>query len=172
MFRDLIKSEDDWSFFKIQKYIIPSIVFLNSKKIINSLTKEEIKEKIMQICFTRNYNEYPNENKILLGGIHVENEKCQKYLLHEHIENANVKYWNCHYWKHFTLQPSIIRTSVFDIVGKFEDKGFFEGQYAKRYYELGFRTCFFDDISTEHIGKKLESNEGSNAYQLNSLEQF
>jgi hypothetical protein len=150
-----IHLEDDWLFFKSENYITNAI---------NILEKYQDKN-IHQVVFNKHYGLMMsqmdiNGGKILEPGV----------LLHEKTQNISGR--NCSYWPHYSLQPSVIRTSVILKIGNYNSPNtFFERDYANKYYENGYQTAFFDSIYSLHIGKQHWEKEGHNAYSLNEINQ-
>jgi hypothetical protein len=184
----ILHLEDDWLFEVESEYITPSIEILNQKNIksINEIpeNREIQNKKIGQVVFNKNYTELP-ENEVQGGFLCETEETNTKYLIHEHYDTntenelyiKEVKKYerSAMYWPHFSLHPSIIKTDIFKEVGKFISEGFFERNYANRYYKKGFITCFLNRVSCRHIGKLLSQRNITtikNAYELNEVEQF
>ena len=113
-----------------------------------------------------------------------------RYYIHEMVENEKQKNeWeekhfrfpcrqvHCHYWPHYSLRPSVIRTEVYEKVGRFnEEGGHFEMEYAYEYFKkYGFISAFFEGIYCKHIGRltsqRFDKKE-QNAYELNDEAQF
>jgi hypothetical protein len=151
-----IHMEDDWFYFKSEKYITKGIELLEKYKNIN----------VHQLVFNRIYGLMMTDmNRV--GGRLL--EPC--ILLHEKREGVVGP--NCAYWPHYSLQPSIIRTSVILELGNYNSKNtFFERDYADKYYSKGYQTIFYDFIYSVHIGKQHWEKDGQNAYELNDIKQF
>lgn len=145
-----IQLEDDWQFFYMDNYVSKSIDFL-----------EKYKEKnIHQILFNRNYG-YDITSLKWNGGEKLDDN----YLLH--IKSDNIPGENCAYWPHFSFRPSMILVDTIKKLGNFDSSNnFFERDYADKYFDNGYKSAFFDRISSKDIGK------GDNAYKLNNLNQF
>lgn len=75
---------------------------------------------------------------------------------------------NCAFWPHFTLNPSLIKTDIFEVLGLFNLDGHFEKDYGLRYINAGFKTAYLESMRCIHIGWEDETN----AYQLNECKQF
>jgi GR25 family glycosyltransferase involved in LPS biosynthesis/tetratricopeptide (TPR) repeat protein len=150
-----IHLEDDWLFFQSRSYVKESIDFLTRYK----------DQSIHQILFNRNYAETFNDWSIN-GGISLE----PGFFLHS---NEPVEGRNCAYWKHYSFRPSMVRTETILGLGDYSTPNtFFEGDYAQRYSEKGYKSAFFDTISCLHIGKLTSDKGGINAYTLNNVSQF
>jgi glycosyltransferase involved in cell wall biosynthesis len=147
-----IHLEDDWLFFRRDAYVTKSIAFLDKHK----------DQNIHQVLFNRNYgHDYKQWN--LLGGSPLETGFTV------HVQDMICNGPNCAYWPHYSLQPSMCRWSIIESLGDYDNSmKFFERAYANKYASAGFRTGFFDAISSKHIGGKA----GENAYALNNLSQF
>ena len=143
-------------------------------------------EKYGQVVFNRNYAELADPVHMeLAGGFDKLTKGKNRYVLHEfhpkgseeeakfYKENPNSRS-SC-YWPHFSLNPSLMKTSIFS-VGEFnEEAKHFEMEFASRYVNAEFKTCFFDDICCSHIGRKINeagSPNKKNAYELNETTQF
>lgn len=151
-----IQMEDDWLFFQKNNYVTNGISLLNKYESMN----------IKQIVFNKNYGlMYSDLERV--GGINLDNE----LILHEKKEGLVGK--NCGYWPHYSLQPSIIKTSVILELGNYDSANkFFERDYADKYFEKGYKTAFFPSIYSLHIGKQHWETDGKNAYALNDTSQF
>lgn len=151
-----IHMEDDWFYFKSESYITKGIQLLEKYKNIN----------VHQLVFNRIYGLMMSDmnrvgGKLLEPGI----------LLHEKKEGIVGP--NCGYWPHYSLQPSIIRTSIILELGDYNIKNtFFERDYADKYYSKGYQTIYYDFIHSVHIGKQHWEKDGKNAYELNDIKQF
>ena len=150
-----IHMEDDWLFFKRDSYVTKSISFLETYD----------KDKIHQILFNRNYAEtYMDWN--INGGILL----TPAFLLHD---TGKVEGRNCAYWKHYSFRPSMTRVDTILALGDYTTPNtFFEGDYARRYAEKGYKSAFFNTITSLHIGKLTSDKKGVNAYTLNNVSQF
>lgn len=178
----IIHLEDDWLFFESTYYIKPALDILESinYKLYESeehLSNELKNKKIVQVLFNKNYSE--TLDNIVWGGFLMETSTNlrTKFLLHEHSsENTTNKFRfenkpNCAYWPHYSFRPSIFKREIFDELGEFEGKGFFERKYADKFYSSNYLSCFYDKITCLHIGKLTNSEEGTNAYELNNVNQ-
>ena len=150
-----IHLEDDWLFFRKRSYVKESIDFLTRYK----------DQNIHQILFNRNYAETFNDWGIN-GGIPLE----AGFFLHS---NEPVEGRNCAYWKHYSFRPSMVLVDTILELGDYTTPNtFFEGDYAERYSGKGYKSAFFDTISSLHIGKLTSDKSGVNAYTLNKVSQF
>ena len=75
---------------------------------------------------------------------------------------------NCAFWPHFSLNPSLINTTIFKKLGPFSTEGHFEKDYGLRYVKEGYKTAYLEGMKCLHIG--WENPE--NAYKLNNCQQF
>jgi GR25 family glycosyltransferase involved in LPS biosynthesis len=179
-YKYVLHLEDDWLFIEHTYYIKPSIDILESTQFtfINSKGMNVIKDKeIGQVLFNCNYSE--DIDKIIYGGFLTETKSNlkTKFILHEHYEDTTSDYPlknkpNCAYWPHYSFRPSIIKRAIFAKLGPYNLNGFFEREYANRYYANGYVSCFFDKTTSIHIGKKTNEKNGTNAYELNGENQF
>ena len=155
-----IHMEDDFLFHKKMPYI---------KKGIEGLTKFK-NENIKQILFNRNYAE-------IISGYKIKGHKklSDEFSIHDHNHEQH-SYPNCHYWPHHSFRPAIIDVETILSLGNFDSENhFFEMDYAKRWYNRGFVSGFFNFITNKHIGRLTsERNDTSkfNAYALNNESQF
>ena len=167
----LFHMEDDWQFFSKKHYI---------SNCLNILLENET---YGQCLINRNYGE--TENDVLVGGIEKYSKTGLKYYIHEHCTNEaeqgefNKKYGfkpNCAYWPHFSLRPSLIRTEIFNKIGKFNCKAnHFEMDFSYRYRDRGYKSVFFESINSIHIGRLTSQRNDKtklNAYDLNNETQF
>ena len=153
-----IHIEDDWLFVKPYNYIERSIQFLNKHK----------DDNIHQILFNKNYAE-TFYNYDYVGGEKIDD----LYLLHIKDE-PNLTEKNCAYWAHYSFRPSVCLVETILKLGNFSSENtFFENDYAYKYYNNGYKSAFFNEITSIHIGKLCnEKSSNKNAYQLNDIKQF
>ena len=151
-----VHMEDDWFYFKSNNFITNGIQLLEKYK----------NQNIHQLVFNRIYGLMMSDmNRV--GGRFIE----PGILLHEKKEGVIGP--NCAYWPHYSLQPSIVRTSVILELGNYDSaNSFFERDYADKYYEKGYQTMYYDFIYSMHIGKQHWEKDGKNAYALNNTKQF
>ncbi len=187
--KDLVTSpyvlhlEDDWLFVENTYYIKPALSILESKSFTvldsnSSSSNQDLdfdKKEIAQVLFNINYSE--DVDMVVNGGLLIENNNLPKikFILHEYLPNKphRLEYnLNCAYWPHYSFRPSLFKSKIFRELGDFESIGFFEISYAKRYYSKNYISCFFNKITTIHIGKKTTEKVGLNAYNLNGVNQF
>jgi len=152
-----IHMEDDWVYFKSNEFITKGIKLLDKYE----------NQNIHQLVFNREYG-LMMENINWYGNIMSGEEDI---VLHEKRDNIAMR--NCAYWPHYSLQPSITRTSTILELGNYDSaNAFFERDYADKYYAKGYKTIFFDFIYCLHIGKQHWEKDGKNAYALNETGQF
>ena len=154
-----IHLEDDWQFIKPYEYVQNSIRFLEKYK----------KSNIHQILFNKNYAETIDCYN-LVGGKILDDQFL------EHIKDEpNLNGLNCSYWPHYSFRPSMILVETILKLGNFNsDHTFFENDYANKYFNSGYKSAFYNEICSIHIGK-LTSEKVShkkNAYALNDIKQF
>lgn len=195
----VLQMEDDWLFMNKMDYIQPAIAIMEQQKVvpidpIHPSVKIDTKE-IGQVVFNRNYQEeyfrmtaggyLMNFNKKHLKQSYPFNTENLannfRYVLHEYhpdktpeyYEGMNKYKWNASmYWPYFSLNPSLMKTSVYAKIGPYEKtNGMFERAYAEKYNKAGYVTCFFDTICCTHIGKLLgdKNVNNKNAYELNGM---
>ena len=172
----LLHLEDDWTFTVRKPYINVALKILNEDP------------SYRQVVFNRNYSEELSPKHMeLVGGFKKKTKEDDVfYVEHEFYPKGsegekefykkNPGARSCCYWPHFSLNPSITKTSIFKELGEFKSGiSHFEMEYASRYVDKGYKTCFFDDIYCSHIGRKIDEagKEGlKNAYELNNTKQF
>ena len=154
-----IHMEDDWVYFKKENYVT---------RAISALEKYE-SQQIHQIVFNREYglmmSDMERVNVVPLG------PKQEGLVLH--VKKENVQGPNCAYWPHYSLQPSVCRTSKILELGNYDSvHNFFERDYADKYHAAGYQTAFFDFVYSLHIGKQHWEKDGQNAYALNQVNQL
>lgn len=162
----VIHLEDDFHFIKPMNYVSESLKILL------------IDNQYGQVVFNRNYSEVPFYERKLDGG-YVKFHKNIRYIEHEHYKPDTVKYnhfikqngLTVAYWPHYTFQPSMLKGDMLRAIGHYYYSHQFEREYAKEYCERGYITCFYDDFTRIHIGRK-SWEQGDNAYKLNNMEQF
>lgn len=165
--------EDDWHFIVATDFISRAIAILEQEPML------------AQVVFNRNYAETLGNRTIVGGTLHRHPKRGFRYVVHEYSAEGPERdaFFNRFppssrsntWWRHFSLQPSLMRTESIKRLGRFsEEPGHFERDFAERYADTGLRTAFFDTVASMHIGR-LISERGSgklNAYELNRVEQF
>ncbi len=158
----MIHMEDDWLFYHKDTFITKMLEIINED------------DCYKQVLFNLNYSEIPQNHDIVGGILKSSHHTKQTYVEHDHspISKYSGKR-TCSYWPHFSFRPSLIDTSIFECIGDFcESADHFEMEYANRYTNLGFKSCFLPHIVSRHIGKLTSEKNGVNAYILNSQNQF
>jgi len=154
--------EDDWVFYYKSNYIERMFDILSSN------------EKYKQVLFNVNYSEIPEHHE-LGGGVFKQTLSGTNYKEHLQCDASKIfpgKRTSC-YWPHFSFRPSLIDTSIYNSIGKYnESGGHFEMEYGFRYTKAGFISCFLPYIVSRHIGKLTSEKDGVNAYTLNNQSQF
>jgi len=164
--------EDDWKFIEKRNYITECLDVLSTNNTIG------------QCLINRNYGETSKDNNIP-GGFHCITQNGIKYVIHEYCYN-NEQYVefnkkhnnkpNCAYWPHFSFRPSLIRTSIFKNLGKFNEKvSHFEMEYSNRYIQKKYISAFLNGIFCLHTGRltsEINDETKLNAYKLNDEKQF
>lgn len=182
----LIHIEDDMKFFDRRSYIKQAIEIMEQKGTPQEhipLDQNIETKEIAQVLFNKNYIE--TEYRPVYGGYKMLSPNNLKYIIHEYYpqntpqyEQAMNKYKNkqmCIYWPHYSLRASILKTKIFQKLGKYKNiNGFFERDYAENYVENNYISAFFDSITYIHIGKLSweSSDKKANAYKLNDISQF
>ncbi len=170
-----IHLEDDWQFFVRDEYVRNALAILDDDL------------QIAQVLFNRNYGETFGCREISGGLTRRTKHDSIRYRLHEHFPADSVDYGEYirnlpagarsnTWWPHYSLRPSLIRMSAIREVGSYDpESGHFELDFARRYFEKGYRSAFFDAINCLHIGRltwEKRSDGIPNAYDLNDERQF
>lgn len=165
--------EDDFLYFERKNYISECMMVLNSN------------EKYGQCLVNKNYAETSNDWDIS-GGIYKTTSDGNRYYTHEFCQTENEKsefhrkygnnVKNCFYWPHFSFRPSLIKKSVLEEIGNFnEEISHFEMDYAYKYTNAGYVSVFLENIYCKHIGRLTSEKDDKtkeNAYTLNDEAQF
>jgi GR25 family glycosyltransferase involved in LPS biosynthesis/predicted O-methyltransferase YrrM len=163
--------EDDWLFFVKKSYISECIDVLSCNNTIG------------QCLINKNYIETENDIGIL-GGLFNTTKKGLRYYIHDYTptpesqELFKKKYGigkNSSYWPHYSLRPSLVRNSVLQNIGTYNEKvSHFEMEYSYRYIKLGYVSAFLEEIYSIHIGRLTSQKDDKsknvlpNAYELNN----
>lgn len=170
------QTEDDWVFLQKKTYLSDCLEILNED------------ERYGQVVMNRNYAEHADQVGVdLVGGFRKRTKISGKsYVTHEFHKRGSEsekEFWknnptarsSC-YWPHFSLNPSLIKVDIFNKVGTFnEDVSHFEMEFAGRYTDKNYLTCFQDGIFVSHTGRSnadRDNKEIKNAYELNGTKQF
>jgi GR25 family glycosyltransferase involved in LPS biosynthesis len=169
----LVHLEDDWHFFARRPYI--------------GLALEILEENpgLGQVLFNRNYAETLEDREIVGGFPRRSRLHGHRYVVHEHYPPGSEEYRafreahpgrSSAWWPHYSLRPAVLRTSVFERVGPFDEAApHFEHDYGERFLRAGFAACFLDGVYSLHSGR-LTGERGdtarANAYDLNEQRQF
>ncbi len=162
--RFILHLEDDWQF--LSRVSIQDLV---------EILYEGYSEGVRQVAFNRNYAELPSQ--AILGGEERQTKSNLIYYVHEYVQTDEQRVafdlkhgtgMTCHYWPHFTLQPSIYYYSILNEIS-FQPGPSFEMAFARLYANRGWKTAFLPASLCKHIGKLLNDTDASNknAYQLN-----
>lgn len=163
-----IHMEDDFLFYTKRNYVEDSIKVL----------KKYAANNIRQILFNRNYAE-TIEHTNTRGHIVLADDAVIPeipVLFHNHNTVDKFYYSNCCYWPDYSFRPSMIDVGTILSLGNYNTENqFFEMDYAKRWYNAGYRSAFYNLITCRHIGR-LTSDRGDktkpNSYELNNVSQF
>jgi tetratricopeptide (TPR) repeat protein len=161
----LLAFEDDWILVSRRNYITDCIKILQENHTYG------------QVLLNRNSAELIDFYDLLDGNYKITKSGIRYF---EHVCDTDNKYTvrNIKYWPHFSLNPSVIRTDIFKRLGDFKltTGGLhFEMDYAYRYMNTGYITCFLDSIHCHHIGRLHSDRKNpdlKNAYDLNNETQF
>jgi len=157
-----IHLEDDFLFHYKMPYIISGIEGLLD------LSDHDVK----QIVFNINYGETVNDYRITGH----KPTPYPNYVLHSHNKDGETKYLNCQYWPNYSFRPAITDVSAILNIGNFDTPNtFFEIDYANKWTDAGYKTAFFNRITSRHIGRLTSDRNdenAENAYKLNNEDQF
>ena len=164
--------EDDWKFIYRDTYLT------NCIKVVN------FNENYGQCLLNRAYTEDLAFNSNLITG-YPRFQEGIRYYIHEHVAGPSMNeiannyikkgYSNCVYWPHYSLRPGITKVQVLREIGKYNTSAqHFEMEYAERYSNKKYRTCYLPNIYCIHIGRKTfeRKTDKLNAYDLNNEQQF
>ena len=157
--------EDDWLFLRRGNYLTPAIECLESRVGKNLNVK--------QILFNKGYGETVGDVITPIGSMFLPEDSS--ILLH--VQNQRVPIPSSSYWAHYSFRPSLCSVAAIRSLGNFNSKNsFFEGDYANRFCEHGYRSAYFNDITCLHIGRlsgvRGQMSSEANAYELNNVNQF
>jgi len=160
-----IHMEDDWLFYNKQNYIENAINGLNYlKKYHNG--------NIKQLLFNRNYGQTVE----CYNSIGHEKTDNPNLIIQNYNPNNNYSIANHSCWPHYSFRPSLIEVQPILKIGDFTTEHiFFEGVYAHKWMNAGFRSAFFNRNTSRHIGRlswEISDPTKKNAYQLNDVLQF
>jgi len=140
--------------------------------------------KIGQCLINKNYTETSVDISVP-GGMFNTTRGGTRYFIHEFTpdkksqEEFNKKHNNSRnssYWPHFSFRPSLLRRSILEQLGSYNEKvSHFEMEYSYRYINAGFISAFLDDIYCIHIGRLTSQRYDKtipNAYDLNDEAQL
>lgn len=159
-----IHMEDDFLFYDKMNYITESIDLFQQ-------CNENGRDDIKQILFNRNYGE-TIEGLAIKG--HQSLPFTDKLVVHNHC-SGSFPYPNCHYWPHYSFRPAMILTDSVLKLGNYDSPNtFFEMDYAKKWYDQGYQSAFFNKLTNRHIGRLTSERNTTkkNAYTLNEENQF
>jgi hypothetical protein len=159
----LLHMEDDMMLLDKAHYIADMIDILNEGS-------------IGQVVFNQNYVETMSD--VVVGGCFEKTANNVFYVMHEYCQTTEEKekftkkyigpFKTVNHWPHFSLNPSLLKTSIFEKVA-FKDEPQFEANFALRYVDAGYKTAFLPGARFRHIGRLLrEANilGKYNAYDL------
>jgi GR25 family glycosyltransferase involved in LPS biosynthesis len=164
--------EDDWKFFTKRNYMTMCLNILSQSP------------KIGQCLINRNYAEIESDVDIV-GGEFNTTSTGVRYYIHEHCatDESRIKFVqkygqgkNCAYWPHYSFRPSLLRKSIWDELGNFnEEVSHFEMEYSQKYKNKGYVSAFMEGIYCMHTGRlttQRNDKTRQNAYDLNDEAQF
>ena len=164
-----IHMEDDFLFYTKRNYVEDSIRVLQTY---------HTSKHIRQVLFNRNYSETIADTAIKGHTILPPNECIPgiPVVLHNHSKSDNLGFPNCCYWQDYSFRPAMIDVETILGLGNYDTENqFFELDYAKRWYDAGYRSAFFNMICSRHIGRLTSERHDKtkpNSYELNDTSQF
>lgn len=188
-----IHLEDDFLFFKKENYVTRSMNYLQKHNIsfAHSEANNIVKENVGQILANPKYKSTegndvsvgstisqilfnPTSNEVFEDYIQHTGKKIDEGLLLHTYSNEKREYINCDYWPNYSFRPSMTLVDTILKIGSFEQvkgKPHFEMRYAELYTKAGYKTAYFEEMTSLHIGK-LTNEKGDNAYTMNKVDQF
>lgn len=161
--------EDDWLFYRKEKYLSICIDILESNSSYG------------QCLLNRSYGERDVCYDITCSSP-MKFSKNNRYYEHVYYTGKELEDFNntkptkhCVYWPHYSLRVGMTRRDIFDKIGMFnESADHFEMEYAFRYVEKGYKTVFMDNMYCYHTGRCTfeRGSDLKNAYDLNNESQF
>ena len=139
--------EDDFLFYTKRNYVVDSIKVLQTY---------HTSKNIRQVLFNRNYSETIADTTIKGHTILPPNECIPgvPVVLHNHTKSKYLFFPNCCYWQDYSFRPAMIDVETILGLGNYDTENqFFESDYAKRWYDAGYRSAFFNMICSRHIGR-------------------
>ncbi len=165
----LLHLDGEWHFVQKRNYITDTIKILGENM------------KLGQVLFNNHYGDIEPYHKRCKGGILQKTKDGMRYYVHEYYKTDTKEYkdyvvrnkgFNINGdWPNFSLNPSVLRTSVLKDVGIFYNAGDFEMQYAMEYTIRGYKSAFFDSFCSIHIGDKIMKYDKNNKSNSNNTEQ-
>jgi len=117
--------QDNWLFFKKDKYL---------SKMKNILDKKEIQQVLFNQCYGKYYQDIDLKDFI------------DKDFYYEHLYQEDS-------WPYFSLYPSLFLGKIFDKLGEFQNLPQFEKEFALRFTDEGFKTGFLKGIHCRQLEK-------------------
>jgi hypothetical protein len=160
-----IHMEDDWLFYNKQNYIENAINGLNYlKKYHNG--------NIKQLLFNRNYGQTVD----CYNSIGYEKTDDPNLIIQNYNPNIYFSLQNHSCWPHYSFRPSLTEVEPILKIGDYStEHTFFEGVYAHKWTNSGYKSAFFNRNTSRHIGRlswEISDKTKKNAYQLNDVLQF
>jgi GR25 family glycosyltransferase involved in LPS biosynthesis len=166
--------EDDWRFFRPDKYITKCFKVL------------EDDNRIGQCLLNKEYAEDIQMGGIIGGGYRRYTKDNMRYYIHEYLAGpsldklsnylSSIGLTHSSYWPHFSFRAGLTKKEVFTRIGSFNEQAqHFEREYAYRYIENRYITAFLSNICCTHTGRKTWERDDDtklNAYDLNTEKQF
>lgn len=139
----ILQLQDNWLFFKKDKYI---------SKMKNILNKKNIHQVLFNQCYANTYEEICLkgfiDNNFYYEQLYLNQEEFKEFT----IENGQ----NNTYWPHYSLRPSLYLGNIYDKLSEFKDISDFEKEFALRYTDEGFKTGFLKGVCCRQLDKKID----------------
>lgn len=157
--------EDDWT-------IINNISLVNLLEVVNQ------DDKYGQCLINQYYTETLDDWNVCGGTFH-KTIYGNNYIKHCFKEIDDCKKFggklSSIYWPYFSLRPGLTKMNIINEIGNFnENANHFEMDFAYKYANKGYKTCFIPGINSIHTGRLTKdiNSDKLNAYKLNNEEQF
>lgn len=164
-----IHMEDDFLFYTKRNYVEDSIAVLQ---------QYHTSKNIRQVLYNRNYSETIEHTSTKGHVILSTSDQIPGIPVVFHNHNTTDKFFfqNCCYWPDYSFRPSMTDVETILELGNYNTENqFFELDYAKRWYDSGYRSAFFNMICCRHIGRLTSDRHDKtkpNSYELNNTSQF
>ena len=134
--------------------------FANSSKVTSS---NRMTSQFKQCMVNRNYSQKIG-GEPAKGGVVTYTDSNKRFFIHEHISNQKEnnlfqeRWGPCYHvshWPHFSLQPSLCKTDIHEQLAFKCNTKYFEFEFSKEYFDLGWKTAFLEGTSMEFEGNMV-----------------